>query len=197
MIYKNYIWDLGGTLLNNYEASTHAFVTVLFRHGVVCLHDEIYAALKISTAYAVEQFASNIPDFLAEYKKQEAVSLEKPILFDGAKETLGKIIEAGGKNFMISHRDKQVLSILENAEIVQYFSEVVTSDNKFPRKPKPDSINYLLEKYKLDKHETVMIGDREIDIEAGKSAGSDTIFFDSLIENQQATYSIHSLREVF
>ncbi|MFK5234739.1 HAD family hydrolase, partial [Lactococcus lactis] len=30
MDYENYIWDLGGTLLDNYESSSHAFAATLW-----------------------------------------------------------------------------------------------------------------------------------------------------------------------
>ncbi|MDR2976542.1 MAG: HAD-IA family hydrolase [Streptococcaceae bacterium] len=194
MIYKNYIWDLGGTLLDNYESSAHAFVVTLFRHGKIALHDEVYAALKVSTAHAVHTFANDIPGFLQEYKSLEAVSLEKPRLFDGAQEVLAAVIRDGGCNFMISHRDHQVYSILETAGIAKYFTEVVTSDNGFPRKPSPDSINYLIHKYQLTN--AVMIGDRPIDIEAGNAAHISTVFFDPELKENEATRNIKSLREL-
>ena len=97
---------------------------------------------------------------------------------------------------MISHRDKQVLDILEAAHISQYFTEVVTADNGFPRKPAPDSINYLVQKYILDPKNTVMICDRPLDIEAGRAACIATIFFDSHQEYPQATRSIKKLSDI-
>ena len=197
MDYKNYIWDLGGTLLDNYESSSHAFAATLWQLAErVILHTEAYDALKISTAFAVEKFASDIPGFLEAYKKLEAEVLEKPILFDGAVEVLSVLTASGQQNFMISHRNNQVLSILKAAKIEQYFTEVVTSDNGFKRKPAPDSINYLIKKYQLNPLETVMIGDRALDIEAGCAAGIATIFFDAKLTSDKATHHIQSLREI-
>lgn len=197
MDYENYIWDLGGTLLDNYESSSLAFESALWELDErVILHQEIYAALKVSTAYAVEQFSSDIPDFLATYKRLEAVTLERPILSDGAREVLSALTENGAKHFMISHRDSQVLSILEAANIKQFFTEVVTADNGFKRKPAPDSVNYLVEKYQMDKAKTVMIGDRALDIEAGNAAGVASIFYDATQANSSATRSIKNLREL-
>ncbi len=197
MDYENYIWDLGGTLLDNYESSSHAFAAALWGMAArVVLHDEIYAALKVSTAFAVDKFASDIPNFLAKYKSLEAVTLQKPILFDGAVEVLTSLSRAGKRNFMISHRDKQVLTILSDAKIASFFTEVVTSDNGFPRKPSPDSILYLLEKYALDAKKTVMIGDRAIDIQAGNAAGVTSIFFDSQKTLSEATQNIRYLQEL-
>lgn len=63
MDYHDFIWDLGGTLLDNYETSTKAFVATLQYFQREADHDSVYAALKVSTDYAVQQFASDLPDF--------------------------------------------------------------------------------------------------------------------------------------
>ena len=49
MKYHDYIWDLGGTLLDNYETSTAAFVETLALYGIKQDHDSVYQALKVST----------------------------------------------------------------------------------------------------------------------------------------------------
>lgn len=197
MDYENYIWDLGGTLLDNYESSSHAFSATLWSMAErVVLRTDVYDALKVSTAYAVEKFASDLPGFLEKYKKLEAEELEKPILFSGAKKVLKSLSVNGKKNFMISHRNHQVLTILSAAEIGSYFTEVVTADNGFKRKPAPESINYLLSKYKLNPKKTVMIGDRSLDIEAGNAAGVETIYFDSSNDSIQSVKTSNATKNV-
>lgn len=197
MDYENYIWDLGGTLLDNYESSSHAFAATLWSMAErVVLRTDVYDALKVSTAYAVEKFASDLPGFLEEYKKLEAEELEKPILFSDAKKVLTNLSVNGKKNFMISHRNHQVLTILSAAEIDSYFTEVVTADNGFKRKPAPESINYLLSKYKLNPKKTVMIGDRSLDIEAGNAAGVETIYFDSSNDSIQSVKTSNATKNV-
>lgn len=57
MKYHDYIWDLGGTLLDNYETSTAAFVETLALYGITQDHDSVYQALKVSTPFAIETFA--------------------------------------------------------------------------------------------------------------------------------------------
>ena len=169
MDYQDFIWDLGGTLLDNYETSTAAFVQTLSSLGIEASHDEVYQALKVSTDAAVQLYATDVKDFLRIYKANEAKELEHPVLFDGAKELLQKIIRQGGRNFLISHRDNQVLDILSKTGIQAFFTEVVTADNGFKRKPHPESMNYLKNKYQL--HSCLVIGDRLLDMEAGQAAG--------------------------
>ncbi|KGM36931.1 HAD-IA family hydrolase [Streptococcus sinensis] len=178
MNYQDYIWDLGGTLLDNYETSTAAFVHTLQDFGLHASHDEVYKALKVSTDYAVRQFAPTNKDFLKTYKANEAKELEQPILFDGASELLAQIIQQGGRNFLISHRDDQVLEILQKTQISAYFTEVVTASNGFKRKPDPESMLYLKDKYQIQSG--LVIGDRPIDIEAGQAAGFATYLFDDM-----------------
>ncbi|MET3557682.1 HAD superfamily hydrolase (TIGR01549 family) [Streptococcus rupicaprae] len=177
MRYRDYIWDLGGTLLDNYELSTQAFCETLEAFDrPVPEHDAVYAALKISTAEAIARYAADIPDFLGRYKENEAIDLQRPILFSGAKETLEAIVAEGGRHFLWSHRDSQVLDILERAGIISYFEEVVTADQGFPRKPDPKALLYLKDKYQMT--DALVIGDREIDILAGQTAGMATYLVD-------------------
>ena len=63
MKYHDYIWDLGGTLLDNYETSTTAFVETLAEYGIVQEHDSVYQALKVSTDFAIGTFAPNLERF--------------------------------------------------------------------------------------------------------------------------------------
>ena len=95
MNYQDYIWDLGGTLLDNYETSTAAFVQTLKEFGLQAGHDEVYKALKVSTDYAIQQFAPQEKDFLKFYKANEAEELTHPVLFDGAAELLRRIVAKG------------------------------------------------------------------------------------------------------
>ncbi|MCA1058619.1 HAD family hydrolase [Rossellomorea aquimaris] len=44
------------------------------------------------------------------------------------------------------------------------------------RKPEPGMLLDLAEKYNIDMSESYMVGDREVDIEAGRKAGCNTIF---------------------
>lgn len=176
MHYDDYIWDLGGTLLDNYELSTQAFIKALEHFGLSASHDEVYHYLKQSTAAAIAHFAPKENNFLQVYKADEAKRLEHPILFSGAKEVLAKIVASGGRNFLVSHRDKQVLSLLEKTGISGYFTEVVTSESGFARKPDPESMLYLKEKYHITNG--IVIGDRKIDCQAGEAAGFATLLVD-------------------
>lgn len=172
MNYQDYIWDFGGKLLDNYAVSTQAFRDTLQYFGIEASYDDIYRKLKASTQTAHDYFNSQ-EGFLAAYKEIEARYLEQPVLFAGAKEVLAKVVASGGRNFLVSHRDDSLLAILDKTGIAAYFTEVVTASNGFARKPSPDSMLYLKRQYQITN--ALVIGDREIDVEAGRRAGFATL----------------------
>ena len=54
----------------------------------------------------------------------------------------------------------------------------MTSLDGFPAKPAPDALNFLIQKHGLDRAQCVMLGDRDIDLDAGKNAGIACALFD-------------------
>ena len=186
-------------MLDNYEMSAAAFLEALAEFGIPATHDDVYAALRVSTDHAVSKFVpqSAAASFLIRYRELEAPHLEDdPVLFPGAVEVLAAVSEAGGGNYLVSHRNNQVLDILAKAGIADYFREVVTKDSGFPRKPDPAAFEYLFAKYGLPKHEAVAIGDRHIDIEAGRAAGIAAVYFDPPRTEPLATLCIGSLTDL-
>ncbi|MGT2932432.1 HAD-IA family hydrolase [Streptococcus catagoni] len=183
MNYQDYIWDLGGTLLDNYETSTQAFIQTLEEFKLSGSHDAVYQKLKESTEIAINEFAPKQPQFLQRYKSNEAKKLADPVWCKGTKEILQKIVANGSRNFLVSHRNRQVLDLLAKANFLPFFTEIITSDNGFARKPNPESLIYLKNKFKITNG--LVIGDREIDREAGQAAGFDCLLVDgkkSLVE---------------
>ncbi|WP_252899112.1 HAD-IA family hydrolase [Lactococcus fujiensis] len=86
------------------------------------------------------------------------------------------IQENGGQNFVLSHRDESTIEYL--GLLTSVFREIITSKQSFARKPNPEAILYLVSKYHLNPAETVMVGDRPLDVEAGRNAGVQTLLFD-------------------
>ncbi len=103
----------------------------------------------------------------------------------GAKEVLDWTQKEKIQNFIYTHKGKNAYDLLNQLEISPYFLEIVTSENGFKRKPHPEAINYLLEKYKLKPEETYYIGDRILDTEAAHNSGIQSINFLSAKNSQQ------------
>ena len=68
---------------------------------------------------------------------------------NNAKEVLEYLQSKNIRNFVFTHRGVTTETVLKNIGIYDYFEEIVTSLNKFKRKPDPEGINYLINKYNL------------------------------------------------
>lgn len=122
-----------------------------------------------------------------------------PLSFVGTKEILEAVVAAGGKNYILTHRDVvSTKELLEKEQMADLIVEIVGPENNFPRKPDPTSLIYLVEKYHLDKDQTVMIGDRTMDVFAGQGAGVKTIFYDieGLLKDVSADHTVQSMAEI-
>ena len=60
----------------------------------------------------------------------------------------------------------------------------MTASSGFKRKPDPESMIYLRDKYHISSG--LAIGDRNIDVEAGKAAGLDAYLFDNVATLRRA-----------
>lgn len=183
MNYHDYIWDLGGTLLDNYELSTQAFQETLAAFNLSGDAMAIHETLKESTETAINKFAPQEKEFLKVYKANEAKKLTHPIWCGGAEAILKKVVASGGRNFLVTHRDDHVHDLLAQVGLSIYFEDIITSSNGFARKPNPESLLYLKETYNISN--ALVIGDRDIDSQAGQAAGFDTLLVDgrkSLLE---------------
>ena len=98
-------------------------------------------------------------------------------LMDGAKAILVWAQEADIQQFVYTHKGKNAYQILADLEILDYFTEIVTTANGFARKPDPEGVNYLVEKYQLDKTSTYYIGDRTLDVDVAFNSGIQSINF--------------------
>ncbi len=184
MAFRNLIWDFDGTLFDTYPEITRAFIDVLKKdYGVEYDYDKAYSLAKSSITFCIESLADEFnidrEEFYENYKKRyfgELTFEDKP--FEGVEEILNYVSERGG-NFLITHRGFESLNeFLSRNDFNKYFIEAVTSDANFPLKPDPTSFNYIIDKYKLKKDETLGVGDRILDIEAANSSGIKSCFFD-------------------
>ncbi|MBN2754404.1 MAG: HAD-IIIA family hydrolase [Candidatus Goldbacteria bacterium] len=99
------------------------------------------------------------------------------IMFKGVRETLKELKAKGVKLAIVSNKlSHYIKGINEELCIDSYFDIILGSESVRKRKPHPYPLNLLMKKFKIDKSETLMIGDSQFDIEAGKRAGCFTFF---------------------
>jgi phosphoglycolate phosphatase-like HAD superfamily hydrolase len=145
--------------------------------------DEILSYMKKSQIQAIEYYTgkhSLNEDFVKRFiKYEDDTDSSKRIPFEGVIDICKKVIESGGRNFIVTHRDSSTEKILGCHGMLGLFTEIVTKHNGFKRKPDPEAFLYILDKYEINKSDALGIGDRELDIMAAHNAGIRTCLFKS------------------
>ena len=180
--YDHFIFDFDGTLSDSYPAFVKATRLVADKYGAKITDEEIYYLLKKhSTVYLFEQLGLGEHKDEA-YKEFKALSDEllrtEATVMEGTVELLETIAQNGGKSYVYSHSGDIVMANAKRWEIDKYFTDYMLGDKTYPRKPAPDALLTLLGRHGLDAKTCVMIGDRDIDVLAGKNAGLEGILID-------------------
>lgn len=161
-------------LFDSYPHITSAFLKTLGEFGKDADYDEAKALLEITFATAYEHYDVSDEE-KAVFRQHEHNYELRPIAlpFENTYKTLETLFNSGKKHFLYTHRGLESSQhYLQKHDMAKFFTAFVDSSMNFPSKPAPDAVNWICETYNLDKSETVMIGDREIDVLSGKNAGT-------------------------
>lgn len=197
---KNYIWDFDGTLFDTYPAMVDGAWQALKDFGISMDKKEIYFKMKkYSTSYLINESNLNAREFNELFNRYEKESTEVSRPFPETKQVLEMLKDNGGRHFILTHRlTESTWGLLKEHRLAHLIEEVVGIDQDFPRKPDPASLNYLIDTFHLERTDTMMIGDRRLDIEAGKNAGVATCLYDidHFLGEIPADYVVGNLNEI-
>lgn len=201
-MYKHIIWDFDGTLFDTYPVMGSVFKKMLEEEGIAESLDEIVSNMKVSMTYALQYYEKKYhinKSFIEKYKKQrKEVEIYSCKPYMGIEELCKYIHNSGRNNYLYTHRGESALEYLKNYGLYEYFSDFITSQHGFDRKPSPNAINYLVEKHNIIHNEAIMIGDRELDILSGKNAGIHACFFhDEGEKSNIADYTISNFQQLY
>lgn len=200
-----FIWDMDGTLVDSYPAIVPGVVELLASLGLEYSAGEVHAeVIRSSVAAMLERIAAERGLDPTALKKSFNVLNDSRIdrirPMPRCAETLAALREQGHLHFVYTHRGASCFAILEQTGLASFFTEVVTALDGFPRKPEPDGILCLLEKYALDPARCYYVGDRSLDVEAALRAGIGSILYldpDSPGESDgREDFLIRDLREL-
>ncbi len=194
-----FIWDLDGTLLDSYEAILAGIQETYEQFDFPFDREEVR---KFILRYSVKDLLVRDADKYGldsdELNRVRATSLKEKNtqipLMTGAAEILNWTAEQGIQNFVYTHKSDNAFQVLEELGIAHHFTEILTSDSGFARKPSPEALLFLIEKYGLDKESTYYIGDRLLDVETAVNAGIQSINLQ--IDGMEKNRKIADLREI-
>ncbi|PIO83526.1 haloacid dehalogenase [Loigolactobacillus backii] len=177
------IWDFDGTLYDTYPIILKSLQKTLQEFNIQVEDGKLYRLIKVrSVHYAIQHFSElkglSNEQVKARYHEIEEDRQLEPKPLKGALETCQAVIDKGGRNFLLTHRDRGAIRFLEHDGLAELFTDFVTSDQHFKRKPDPESLIYLISRYQLKAANTIMVGDRPLDVEAGLNAGVKACFYD-------------------
>ncbi len=177
---KYILFDLDGTLVDSKLDLANALNEAFEYFGLRRLPNEkIYSFVgggvrkliedSLEFVGASDKFTQVFDYFLSHYHEH---LLDHTKLYKGMEYVLNTLKNMGIKMFVVSNKSEIfTVKILEGLGIIHYFDRVIGGDT-FPfKKPSPEPLLFVLEKYGAKKEESLMVGDSENDIEAAKAAG--------------------------
>lgn len=182
-----FVFDLDGTLVDTFEDITEAVNYSLRGLGFPGLSVD---KVRQYVGNGVLQLMQNILDLFPEgghFKGgkppvEKAVGLWKEYylahpadrsrLYPGVRDLLNFLKKKGIKRAVLSNKAHEVaVEVLKALEISALFDYIMGEGGGTSRKPSPEGILFLMEKFGASARETWLVGDGEADIRAGLNAG--------------------------
>lgn len=180
-MYRTYIFDLDGTLLDTLEDLAAATNAALEKFGFPRrTKDEVCAFVGNGVKKLVERALPGGADnplfdgVFAEFKRyygEHCLDHTKP--YEGITELLKEIKARGGNSAIVSNKSDFAVKKLS----ADYFGDLVAAavgeneDAGIRKKPAPDSVLAVLKELGADKSDAVYVGDSDVDVETAKNAG--------------------------
>jgi HAD superfamily hydrolase (TIGR01509 family) len=202
-MFQNIIWDVDGTLFDTYPAIAKAFRAALNDLGKDAALDQIEELARKSLSHCVATLAEkcqldeeDIDLAFAEHYDHTRPQEQPP--FPGVIDICEYICSIGGKNVIVTHRGREGTNeLLAAYNMAQYFAGCLARDDGYPKKPHPAAFEAILKTHNLQREETMAVGDRDIDIQAGQAAGIFTCLFGLEVDGVAADLTINSFDELF
>ena len=198
-----FIWDLDGTLLDSYEAILSGIEETFGQFSIPYDKESVREfILKYSVQDLLVQVSEERKLDVEVLNQVRAQSLAEKnaqvVLMPCAREVLNWADQAGIQQFVYTHKGDNALTILRDLGLESCFTEILTSQSGFARKPNPEAANYLIDKYQLDPESTYYIGDRTLDVEFAQNSGIQSInFLESSFEGNQKIQVLADIPHIF
>ena len=178
---KLFIFDLDGTLADAYKAIEKSLNFTLQRLGLK----------KVSYGEAKRKVGRGDKAFMEMFFPENTIKRALQIYRDHhkkalkihskarpyAKELLKGLKRRHKLTAIASNRPSVYTNlILKSLGIKKYFNVVLCADEVKSNKPDPKILNVIVKKLKINKSDTVFVGDMDIDLETAKRAGIDMVF---------------------
>ena len=199
MTKRAFIWDLDGTLLDSYDAilagleETYAYYQLPFDRASIKDYILKYSVQDLLVVVA-EEHQLDVTDLNQRRAESLAEKNAQVVLMEGARDVLSWAKDAGIEQFVYTHKGENALVILRDLDLESFFTEILTSQSGFARKPDPEAAMYLIEKYGLHPEKIYYIGDRSLDIDFARNSQIQSINF--LTSDYEGNHQMKTLRDI-
>ncbi len=203
--FKAVLFDVDGTLLDTSEFIFQAYEHTLNKYSLPLKNRSEIAGLigkPLEFCYRILAPDADVKELSQTHRafQAEHLNLSKP--YPGANETLDKLKSAGFKIAAVTTRSRPTtVRTLELAGLSVYIDYVVALEDVEHLKPHPEPLLKALNYLDVEPKYSVMTGDTDVDIQAGKNAGATTIgvtygFHGLGIASSNPDYIINSIKEI-
>ena len=182
MKYKNYLFDLDGTLTDPGLGIKNSIRYALGKAGLPSLEEatlDLFIGPPLLDSF--QKYCGATPDEAKElvrlYREYFSVTgLFENEVYRGVPELLEDLCRRGAKVFLATSKPEPFAhKILEHFDLMRYFTFAGGSTMDETRTAKAEVIDYVLKSANIKAEESVMVGDRKYDIEGGEKCGLDTV----------------------
>lgn len=174
------VFDLDGTLVKSHETIFKTTVRTLENLGLNSSVDEtkFYSLLGHHFKDIFDECGITVPDvdfFISNYKNLYFDYIEDSQLYENALNVLVKLKQLGIKTGLLTTKGHdQAEKIALHFGLIEYLDSIEGRKNGVAIKPAPDQFLKICEESGVNPEQALMVGDTELDIKCGKSAGAVT-----------------------
>jgi phosphoglycolate phosphatase len=177
--YKLYVFDLDGTVADTKQDLGRALRAAVIAAGFEPPgEDKIVASIGQGAENSIRVLTGLGEDSLGPYvdyfmEKYDEFCCDNVALYPGISELLKRLKAKGAHIALVTMKFRSAVQKILKCLSLDIFDEVISYDDAKKRKPDPESLFMLMEKFGAAPGETLMVGDSITDLKYAKAAGVD------------------------
>lgn len=175
------VFDLDGTLVDSRRDLANATNRLILELDGTPLDERTIGAMigdgvdaLVSRALAAGCGLNDLPaSVVARFREIYADHLlDTTLPYPGIRAALRRLSDVAPLAVLTNKPERAALAVLSGLGLLEMFGAVLGGDGILPRKPHPGPLLHLIDQANTTAHETLLVGDSEIDFETAERAGT-------------------------